>query len=275
MNEANYKEWFDENYPQYSSIYEAVGLESPEKEGSTSEPPPPAVAAEDQKDVAPFVDPTRDPQYYIDRYLNEANYKEWFDENFPEFESIYEAVGISKPAVGICGPGTELIEGVCRATAAEGASATPSSTDNESQQKNGGGGGGCLIATAAYGSELAPQVQLLREARDGKVMNTITGASFVSAFNQFYYSFSPTVADWERQNPIFKDAVKLALTPMLSTLSILNFVDIDSEQDIIGYGIGIILMNIGMYFVAPAIIISKAIGRIKKEKKTSQGLQDA
>ena len=118
-------------------------------------------------------------------------------------------------------------------------------------------GGGCLIATAAFGSEMAPQVQLLREVRDGKVMTTQTGTTFMTGFNQFYYSFSPTIADYERQNPAFKEVVKTTLTPLLTSLALLNYVDIDSEYDMLGYGIGIILLNIGMYFVAPAILIMK------------------
>jgi peptidyl-prolyl cis-trans isomerase B (cyclophilin B) len=79
----------------------------------------------------------------------------------------------------------------------------------------------------------------------------------MTGFNQLYYSFSPTIADFEREQPIFKEAIKLTLTPMLTTLSILNHVDIDSEQEMLGYGIGIILMNVGMYFVAPAMIIQR------------------
>ena len=59
-------------------------------------------------------------------------------------------------------------------------------------------GGGCLIATAVYGSEMSPQVQFLREIRDNKVMSTELGISFMNKFNQFYYSFSPLVADYER-----------------------------------------------------------------------------
>lgn len=117
--------------------------------------------------------------------------------------------------------------------------------------------GGCLIATAAFGSELAPQVQLLREVRDNVLFSTHSGTTFMSTFNSLYYSFSPTVADWERQNPAFREVVKTAVTPMLSTLSILNHVDIDSEQEMLGYGIGIILLNIGMYFIAPALVILK------------------
>ncbi|MGQ0772626.1 MAG: peptidylprolyl isomerase [Nitrososphaerota archaeon] len=124
--------------------------------------------------------------------------------------------------------------------------------------------GGCLIATAAYGTELAPQVQMLREIRDYTVFGTSSGTAFMGAFNSVYYLFSPTVADLERQNPIFKEAVKLTLTPMLSTLSILNYVEIDSEYEILGYGIGIILLNVGMYFVAPAVVILKIKNKIAK-----------
>jgi len=117
------------------------------------------------------------------------------------------------------------------------------------------GGGGCLIATATYGSELAPQVQQLRELRDNTLLSTQSGTVFMSSFNNFYYSFSPMIADYERENPIFKEAVKLAITPMISSLSILNYVDMDSEVEVLGYGISLILLNVGMYVGIPASII--------------------
>jgi hypothetical protein len=116
-------------------------------------------------------------------------------------------------------------------------------------------GGGCLIATAAFGSEMAPQVQFLRELRDNTVLQTESGTSFMAGFNQFYYSFSPAIADYERENPVFKETVKLTLTPLLTSLTLLQYTDIDSESEMLGYGIGIILLNIGMYFVAPAVVI--------------------
>ena len=127
-------------------------------------------------------------------------------------------------------------------------------------------GGGCLIATAAFGSELAPQVQLLREIRDDIVLQTKSGSIFMTGFNQFYYSFSPAVADYERDNTTFKEAVKLTLTPLLTSLTLLQYADIDSESEMLGYGIGIILLNIGMYFVAPAILITKIRKRVNIEK---------
>ena len=118
-------------------------------------------------------------------------------------------------------------------------------------------GGGCLIATASYGSELALQVQQLREIRDDVILQTESGSTFMMGFNQFYYSFSPMIADYERENPVFKEAVKLIITPLLTSLTLLQYVDIDSESDMLGYGIGIILLNIGMYFITPAVLITK------------------
>ena len=144
----------------------------------------------------------------------------------------------------LCGEGTVMKDGKCVA------------------EKS--GGGGCLIATAAFGSEMAPQVQFLREIRDNTVMSTQSGTAFMTGFNQFYYSFSPYVADYERENPIFKEAVKITLTPLLTSLTLLNYVDVDSEQEMLGYGIGIILLNIGMYFVAPAVVIIAIKNRIKR-----------
>jgi len=79
----------------------------------------------------------------------------------------------------------------------------------------------------------------------------------MTGFNSFYYSFSPGVADLERESPVFKEAVKLTITPLITSLSILNYVDIDSESEVLGYGIGIILLNIGMYFGVPVVVLSK------------------
>ncbi len=132
-----------------------------------------------------------------------------------------------------------------------------SQTEDDEKLSSKESGGGCLIATATYGTELAPQVQQLRELRDNSLLKTETGSTFMAGFNDFYYSFSPTIADMERQNPVFREAVKIAITPMVSTLSILNHFELDSEVSVLGYGLAIITLNVGMYFVAPTIIILK------------------
>jgi len=162
-------------------------------------------------------------------------------------EPEIDAEPIMESSEPVCGPGTELKNGVCVV---------------EDKKK----GGGCLIATAAFGSEMAPQVQFLREIRDNTVLQTESGTSFMTGFNQFYYSFSPVVADYERENPTFKEAVKLTLTPLLASLTLLQYVDIDSESEMLGYGISLILVNIGIYFIAPAILIINIRKRVNIEK---------
>jgi plastocyanin len=123
-------------------------------------------------------------------------------------------------------------------------------------------GGGCLIATAAYGSELAPQVQMLREIRDNQLMNTESGKSFMATFNDIYYSFSPTIADMERESPVFKEIVKAGLTPMLSTLAIME--NAETESEVLGLGLSVIALNLGMYIGLPAFGILR-LYEIKKQ----------
>ena len=101
-NEATYKKWFDDNYSQYSSIHQAVGLD------------------EHLEIPAAFVDESKDPQSYVDRYNNEATYKKWFDDNYSQYSSIHQAVGlgnqgsvVEEPEFGECGDGTRLSDGVC------------------------------------------------------------------------------------------------------------------------------------------------------------------
>jgi len=130
---------------------------------------------------------------------------------------------------------------------------TNESSENESSEE----GGGCLIATAAYGSELSPQVQLLREIRDNQLMNTESGSAFVSAFNNVYYSFSPAIADMERESPIFKEIVKVGLTPMISSLAIME--NANSESEVLGLGLSVIVLNLAMYLGVPAFGIIKVI----------------
>jgi len=151
-----------------------------------------------------------------------------------------------------CGPGTELVNGMCQVIA------TDDSKDDE--------GGSCLIATAAYGTELAPQVQFLREIRDNTIMNTESGIAFMSGFNTLYYSFAPTIADMEREHPMFQEAVRVFITPMISTLSIMALADNGSEVEVLGLGISVIVLNLGMYIAAPALVGFKVHKHIKSRK---------
>jgi tetratricopeptide (TPR) repeat protein len=370
-NEPAYKEWFNENYSQYTSIYVAVGLEEPVPEPELRIQIP-----------VSFVDLDKGTDYYLDRYYKESEYKIWFDKNYHNL-TIEEAIGLVKPisiireqyaectndahfqfnqvvqkymattSSGIgaqsnlansgitldkylircddeylvplndlavtlieqgepfyalyyldntlelfpryqvvlmnkgmahfaleeyqdakisfetaldidpnlelaqqgvvetsrileegitihpnCGTGTELVNGICQVVQTE-----------EKSSK----GGGCLIATATYGSELAPQVQQLRELRDNQLLNTESGTAFMGMFNDIYYSFSPVIADYERENPLFKEVVKIAITPMISSLSLME--NANSESEVVSLGLSVIALNLGMYLGVPAVLI--------------------
>jgi hypothetical protein len=114
-------------------------------------------------------------------------------------------------------------------------------------------GGGCLIATATYGSEMSIEVQQLRELRDNQLLQTESGTQFMTMFNDVYYSFSPVIADYERENPLFKEAVKIAITPMISSLSLME--NANSESEVISLGLSVIALNLGMYLGVPAVVI--------------------
>jgi hypothetical protein len=100
---------------------------------------------------------------------------------------------------------------------------------------------------------MAPQVQQLRELRDNQLLNTKSGTQFMGIFNDVYYSFSPTIADMERDNPYFKEAIKIAITPMISTLSLME--NAETESEVLGLGVSVIVLNLGMYLGVPSVVI--------------------
>jgi hypothetical protein len=164
-----------------------------------------------------------------------------------QIQPVVEPEPTSKPVpdpepTSICGEGTVMKNGKCVVNTSKQIESEPSSI-----------GGGCLIATATYGSELVPQVQQLRELRDNQLLQTESGTNFINSFNQFYYSFSPVIADYERENPIFKEMVKVAITPMITSLSLMEYAETESE--VLGIGISLIILNIGMYVGIPVVAI--------------------
>jgi len=78
------------DYPEPEQIvcpqgFESVNGKCPDK---------PVVEQSKELEIASFVDKSKDPQSYIDRYNNEPSYKKWFDDNYPEYDSIEQAVGL-------------------------------------------------------------------------------------------------------------------------------------------------------------------------------------
>ena len=184
---------------------------------------------------------------YTFLYSNEAHN---FDSSLPLFEESLQSFDVLEEAdteSGDASPG--IIEGLLESLDAP---ETEAESEPESASESGSPfGGGCLIATAAFGSELAPQVQQLRELRDGTLVQTDAGSSFMNWFNTIYYSFSPYVADYERENPAFRELVRISITPAISMLSLLNHVDMDTEAEVVAYGIAVILLVLAAYTAPP------------------------
>jgi len=74
---------------------------------------------------------------------------------------------------------------------------------------------GCLIVTAAFGSPLAGEVQLVRDYRDSTIRQSYTGSQFFLGFNAWYYTFSPAVADYIATHPLVKSVMQVCLVPLL------------------------------------------------------------
>jgi len=132
------------------------------------------------------------------------------------------------------------------------------------------GGPRCLIATAAFGSDLAPQVQVLRGFRDGFVMKTFAGRNFMNVFNAFYYSWSPYVARAEHENEVLRSMIRASIYPLLSILefsrSLAEPLSATSELAVLLAGL-VASSLIGLIYFAPpfiivALILKRRAGKI-------------
>jgi hypothetical protein len=121
---------------------------------------------------------------------------------------------------------------------------------------------GCLIATAAFGSELTPQVQFLRGFRDNHILSTASGSSFMNVFNAWYYSFSPQVADYERQQPWLQQSVRVAIYPLLGILQTAEsaYAIVPGEYGSIAAGL-VASSLIGAVYFSPIVLSIKQVRR--------------
>lgn len=118
----------------------------------------------------------------------------------------------------------------------------------------------CFIATAVYGSELAPEVQFLREYRDDTVSKTFAGSCFMEVFNTIYYSFSPIIANSISMNPWIKPPLRVYLTPLLKILHLSSDVyimlhGINPELAMIVSGMFTSFLISMVYYLSPLVAI--------------------
>ena len=188
--------------------------------------------------------------FYIITY---SSLSEQFADSEDDFDRVVEsfmAAGIGEgggPADGGDGAGGGLADQLFALVETNGTSA-----GGGNQSGGGGQGGGCLVATAAYGTELAPQVQLLREVRDVALAPTAAGSAFMGAFNAVYYAFSPAVADFMRDHPAAAHAARIAAAPLLSILSVVPQADGQPEWQVVALAAPAAALAVGAYVAAPA-----------------------
>jgi hypothetical protein len=128
----------------------------------------------------------------------------------------------------------------------------------------------CIIATAAHDSELAPDVQFLREFRDSVVMSTRSGTDFMTAFNRWYYSFSPGVAKAISENLIAKNAVRTTLQPLIGVLrvatGIQSHLGFNAELAIVLVGI-MAASLLGLIYIFPPMLLASILVRSRRRNR--------
>lgn len=136
----------------------------------------------------------------------------------------------------------------------------------EAAVTGGDGDSACLIATAAFGSEMAPQVQFLRDFRENHILSTAAGQSFMSTFNAAYYSFSPQVADYEREQPWLQHLVRIFIYPLLGILTVSEKAYSVSEGELGAVAAGMVASSlIGAVYLAPMAYSIKQVREWKNK----------
>jgi hypothetical protein len=122
----------------------------------------------------------------------------------------------------------------------------------------------CIIATATYGSELSPEVQFLRGFRDGMVMSTFAGSEFMKAFNAWYYSFSPYIAQFIASNAFARAAMKVLLYPLIGILHLaaMTYNAFSFSHELAVFMAGLVASSlIGIVYFSPLAVLALALVR--------------
>lgn len=140
------------------------------------------------------------------------------------------------------------------------------------QQQPGPSGSPCLVATAAYGSELAAPVQFLRQFRDNEVQQTYLGSAFLSAFNAWYYTWSPSVAKAENENGLLQFFMRGLITPTIGALALSHAAfhslqGFNSEAAVLATGLSASGL-IGIIYLTPIYVLAGRVRHIFGSRKS-------
>jgi hypothetical protein len=125
--------------------------------------------------------------------------------------------------------------------------------------------GRCIIATAAYGSEMAPEVVYMRHVRDGVIGSTSIGKILRDAFNTFYYSWSPPIAAYISGKPALQALFRILLIPISIAVRIADIMFHVTGEGNVGSIVGFVLaavFTITTYIVLPPLAIARIWKRV-------------
>jgi hypothetical protein len=118
----------------------------------------------------------------------------------------------------------------------------------------------CFIATATYGSSVAPEVQFLRDFRADTVLTTFTGQQFMAVFNGIYYRFSPTVASGIARSEGTRTVMQGVLYPLVRILQVGEWVTlgftVNPELGIVAFVLTVSALLSLIYLVPWALLLS-------------------
>jgi hypothetical protein len=124
----------------------------------------------------------------------------------------------------------------------------------------------CIIATAAYDSEMAPEVVYMRYVRDSLIGSTPTGKTLRDAFNAFYYSWSPPVAAAIARSSDLQALFRILLLPIIAivhtTAWIFTTLGSTDFASVVAFGVAAVLC-VSTYIVLPILTIRGAWKRIR------------
>jgi hypothetical protein len=131
----------------------------------------------------------------------------------------------------------------------------------------------CLIATATYGSELSPEVQVLRNFRDHQILSTTSGAAFMIAFNTWYYTFSPYVAEYLSTHSAERTVMRGVLYPLIGILELssLTFSTSSAFPELAALLSGLVASSlIGAFYVGlPLGLLRVKVPRLRRSNPTA------
>ena len=146
----------------------------------------------------------------------------WYDEEAGEWKILSDMLIFPKENIVTVKTNHFTVFGVAGAERTNDTSSQPEDSGGDTgtgDSGNGGSGNGgsCFIATAAFGSPVAGEVIALKELRDKYLLKSKIGKRFVN----FYYCFSPPAADFIKNRPALKSAIRYLLKFLAILLKIM------------------------------------------------------